>query len=165
MQTTGDKNIYMQFNKQNRRAEGDSHHRMSPDHPKQSTFWISALLFREARRQQWPHGATLQEQMCVCGGGGGGGTIWREDFLRTTTFIQTTGLTTWGRIILEYTVHTRVHRRRKNPKIVGAWLPFILQPLNVLDAHEFSSTDFAVRDEVKISRNRDSGPPHTCTHA
>ena len=40
-------------------------------------------LFREARTQQWPHGATLQEQ------------LWgkMEGLLKTTTFIQTTGLT------------------------------------------------------------------------
>ena len=40
-------------------------------------FWS---LFREARRQQWPHGATLQQQ------------LWgnMEDLLKNTTFIQTT---------------------------------------------------------------------------
>ena len=40
-------------------------------------------LFTEARRQQWPHGTTLQEQ------------LWgnTEDLLKTTTFVQTTGLT------------------------------------------------------------------------
>ena len=37
-------------------------------------------LFREARRQQWPHGATLQQQLW--------GNV--EDLLKTTTFIQTT---------------------------------------------------------------------------
>ena len=39
------------------------------------------LLFREARRQQWPHGATLQEQLWGIG----------EDLLKTTAVIQTTG--------------------------------------------------------------------------
>ena len=37
-------------------------------------------LLREARRQQWPHGATLQEQ------------LWSNQDLKTTAFIQTAGL-------------------------------------------------------------------------
>ena len=37
-------------------------------------------LLREARRQQWPHGATLQEQ------------LWSNQDLKITAFIQTAGL-------------------------------------------------------------------------
>ena len=54
-------------------------------------------LFRETRRQQWLHGATQQER------------LWCniEDLLKTTTFIQTTGLTVSSRTLLE-----RRRRRR-----------------------------------------------------
>ena len=40
-------------------------------------------LFKGSRRQQWPHGTTLQEQ------------LWgnTEDLLKTSTFVQITGLT------------------------------------------------------------------------
>ena len=50
----------------------------SPEHVLQL-----CTLFREARRQQWSHGATLQEQ------------LWdnMEYLLKTITFVQTTGLT------------------------------------------------------------------------
>ena len=62
------------------------------------------LLFRKARTQQWSHGATLQEQ------------LWgnMEELLKTTTFIQTTGLTIWVRTMLK-----RRKRRTHNLPILN----------------------------------------------
>ena len=48
-------------------------------------------LFREVRSQQWPRGATPHQQLR--------GNM--EDLLKATTFVQASGLTTWGRTVLE----------------------------------------------------------------
>ena len=67
----------------------------SPEHVLQF-----CALFKKARTQQWPHGAlTLQEQMWGNTG----------NLLKTTTFIQTTGLTIWVRTMLKRRRWRRIH--------------------------------------------------------
>ena len=61
-------------------------------------------LFGKVRTQQWPHGATPHEQ------------LWSnmEDLMKTTAFIQTTGLTIRGGTMFKCWRRRRRRRRRRN---------------------------------------------------
>ena len=93
----------------------------------QSMFYMQFCpLFREARRQQWPRGAAFQEQR------------WNnmEDLVKTTTFVQATGVTTWGRTMLECSRRWKIIFLIIDPSGTTCWFPFSFWSFHCSNLHK-----------------------------